>query len=870
VSDIEVLDPYDHLTFRHATAMASLRDIVDHLAEKFPQLSFLPTSTENETQLASLQKHRETARWRRIFLLSLFFAIPNFIIGMMHMYLPFMGWTQWKLMTGIYLGQVICLFLTIPVQCILARSFYINAYKSLKHGAATMDVLVCLGTTAAFSYSVLNMFFAMFSSNPDYKPQVFFDTSTMLITFVSLGRYIENLAKGKTSAALTDLMALTPSSATIYVDPEDYSDGAATRKIPTELVQVDDVVLLVPGEKIAADGVVLTGATSVDESMVTGESLTVAKKVDSHVVGGTVNGLGTITFRVTRAGADTTLSHIVKLVEEAQTSKAPIQQFADRVAGVFVPIVISLALFTFFLWMSVAMFKRHLPKAFSAPGASKFGVCLKLCISVVVVACPCALGLSTPTAVMVGTGVGAKNGVLIKGGRALEACKNIRRVVLDKTGTVTIGKMIAADLRWAPGSVPITEAGLSEAQALSLTTAAPPLQRHAVMSLISLAESRSEHPLAVAVAAYGRETLAEAGLSPPAGEVAEFENVPGQGIEALIRMHSRDERVRIGKASYILGEEDGSGSAGLPSTLQRFEAEQTSRANIVIYVSVIREGNAIPILALALADTPKPTSAQAIEALRAKGIKVTMLTGDSEATARAVAKQVGIDEDEVYAGVSPKGKATIVANLSADGDVAMVGDGINDSPALVAASLGIALGSGTSVAIEAADVVLMRSDLLDVVAALDLGRTIYSKIRVNLVWATFYNILMIPLAMGVLLPWGFHLHPMMAACAMAFSSVSVVLSSLTLKWWRRPAGSVPPGEYVEPGGVIRGMAEGRAALDAFLASFSHGAHRAADRLRDVPGVGEPIARILERTRFGRAGPSARGEDYEAIPLTGGF
>jgi len=868
--DIELDEPYDHLVFRHTPTLASLRDIVDTLADRFPQLSFLPTSTENETQLASLRKYRETARWRRTFLISACFAVPNFMIGMMHMYLPFMGWTQWKLITGIYLGPLMCLFLTIPVQCFLAKRFYINAYKSLKHGSATMDVLVVLGTTAAFTYSVLNMFFGMFSSDKDYKPQVFFDTSTMLITFVSLGRYIENLAKGKTSAALTDLMALTPSSATIFVDPKNHTDGAPTRKIPTELVQVDDVVLVVPGEKIAADGIVISGVTTVDESMVTGESLTIAKAVDSHVVGGTVNGLGTITFRVTRAGSDTTLAHIVKLVEEAQTSKAPIQQFADRVAGVFVPVVISLALLTFFAWMSIAMFKRHLPKVFSAPGASKFGVCLKLCISVVVVACPCALGLSTPTAVMVGTGVGAKNGILIKGGRALEACKDVRRVVVDKTGTVTIGKMIAADICWAPGTVPITEAGLSEAQALSLTTAAPPLQRHTVLSLISLAESRSEHPLAVAVASYGREKLSEAGLSPPLGDVTEFESVPGQGIEALVRMHNRDERVRVGKATYVLAEKAGEGSSQLPGLLQRFANEQTNMANIVVFVSVIREGQAIPVLALSLADTPKPTSAQAIAALRSMGIKVTMLTGDSEATARAVARQVGIDEDEVYAGVSPKGKATIVGNLSADGDVAMVGDGINDSPALVAASLGIALGSGTSVAIEAADAVLMRSDLLDVVAALDLGRTIYSKIKANLVWATFYNILMIPLAMGFFLPWGFHLHPMMAAAAMAFSSVSVVLSSLTLKWWRRPANSVPPGEYVERGGVARGFSEGRAMWDAFLASTAQVTHRTADRIRNVPVIGAPVSRLLENTRYGRAGPSARMDDYEAIPLTAGL
>lgn len=664
-------------------------------------------------------------------------------------------------------------------------------------------MLVVLGTSAAFTYSIAAMFFAMFSSDPDYKPQTFFDTSTMLITFVSLGRYIENLAKGKTSAALTDLMALTPSSATIFIDSEDEGQDAETakgasktRKIPTELVQVGDVVLLVPGEKIPADGEVLSGSTSVDESMVTGEAVPLPKSVGSQVIGGTVNGLGTVTFRVTRAGADTALSQIVKLVEDAQTSKAPIQAFADRVAGIFVPIVISLAFLTFSGWMIISLLNStgNLPDVFSSPGVSKFGVCLKLCISVVVVACPCALGLSTPTAVMVGTGVGAQNGILIKGGKALEACKDVRRVVLDKTGTVTEGKMKVAAVAWAP-SANLTVGSqqqqplLDTPQTLSLTTAAPPLQRHTVLALLSLAESRSEHPLAVAVASHGRETLSDARLSPPNGEIVSFESVTGQGVEATIRLaHGRGEEViRVGKLDHILSSDiksaEAFGEPALSPALRDFEAEQMKAARTVIFVSIVRNAQPIPVLALALSDAPKPSSMQAIRALREMGIAITMLTGDADVTAKAVAREVGIDEDEVYAGVSPKGKAKIVTDLMHrdGGGVAMVGDGINDSPALVAASLGIALSSGTSVAIEAADVVLMRSDLLDVVAALDLGQTIFTKIKANLLWACCYNVLMIPLAMGFLLPWGIHLHPMMAALAMAFSSVSVVLSSLTLK-----------------------------------------------------------------------------------------
>ena len=681
---------------------------------------------------------------------------------------------------------------------------FLMACKAITNCLLThRDVLVVIGTTAAFTYSVLNMFFAMFSSDPEYRPQTFFDTSTMLFTFVSLGRYIENLAKGQTSAALTDLMSLTPASASILIDPSAKVEPGNTRKIPTELVQEDDIVLVVPGEKIPADGVVISGSTSVDESMVTGEALPVPKAVDSQVIGGTVNGLGTITFRVTRAGSDTALSQIVKVVEDAQTSKPPIQQFADRVAGIFVPVVITLSLFTFLSWMVISHVWTSLPAVFHSPGVSKFGVCLKLCISVVVVACPCALGLSTPTAIMVGTGVGAQNGILIKGGKALEACRDVKRVVLDKTGTVTEGKMRVVAISWAPPTAhslaPVAEEvndhGHSDATAASLShsTSASPLQRHAVLSLISLAQSRSEHPLAVAVAAYGREALLDARLPVPMGDVLDFESVPGEGIEAVVRLSTKvEERIKIGKPTFVLAATakaaETSGAAALSAGSTAFINEQASHGRTVIHVSVVRGSECIHVLSLALADAPKATSKQAIAAFGRMGITVSLLTGDAEVTAKAIAREMGIDEDEVYAGVSPRGKAIIIKDLSAKhggpgggAGVAMVGDGINDSPALVAASLGIALSSGTSVAIEAADVVLMRSDLLDVVAALDLGRTIYRQIKLNLLWACCYNVLMIPLAMGLLLPWGIHLHPMMAAAAMAFSSVSVVASSLTLK-----------------------------------------------------------------------------------------
>jgi len=815
VESVTFLYPFEHISLVHSPTLVSLRLIVDSLAKSYPNITVLPSaSSSDDAQLASLQKVHEISVWRRTFWLSVLFAVPVFVVSMMAMWLPhwLMGWTMTKLCRGIYLGDVVALLLTLPVQFGLARRFYRSAWKSLKHRSATMDVLVVMGTSSAFAYSIFAMFAAMFNADDSYRPQVFFDTSTMLVCFVSLGRYIENMAKGKTSAALTDLMSLTPSSATIFIDPATGRAGEAggeTRKIPTELLQVGDVVLLVPGEKIPADGEVVSGSSSVDESMVTGEAIPISKNLGSLVIGGTVNGLGTINIEVTRAGKDTALSQIVKLVEEAQTSKAPIQDFADRVAGIFVPIVISLSLITFIIWMIVSHRSdaSSLPGIFTTPGATKLSVCLKLCISVIVVACPCALGLSTPTAIMVGTGVGARNGILIKGGKALEACKDVRRIVLDKTGTVTEGRMKVVSVNWLPSNSltvgvrpPLSgrsDDELDSAATLSHTTADSHTQRYVVLSLLALAEARSEHPLALAIAMYGRDMLLEAGLAAPDGEVVDFVSGTGQGLEAVVRLaNGRGEaRIRVGKKSYVAGlDGDDSEKAtfdGFPQQLEAFEKQQTGRARTVVFVSLLpvdlagrdRSATAVPVMAISLTDSAKPSSITAIRSLREMGIKVTMLTGDAKETALAMAREVGVDESEVYAGASPKGKAKIITDLMErdNGGVAMVGDGINDSPALVAASLGIALSTGTSVAIEAADIVLMRSDLLDVVAALDLGRTIFTKIKVNLLWACCYNILMIPLAMGVFLPWGWHLHPMMAAFAMAFSSVSVVGSSLMLR-----------------------------------------------------------------------------------------
>ncbi|EKM50173.1 uncharacterized protein PHACADRAFT_264752 [Phanerochaete carnosa HHB-10118-sp] len=801
------------------------------IVERIEELGFdaMLSDEQDATQMQSLTRMKEIREWKTRFYWSVCFAAPVFFISMISMQIPWLhALFSTRLYHGIYLGDFIILLLTTPAQFWIGGKFYNNAWKALKHGGATMDVLIMLGTSAAYFYSLFAMLAALFNTDPDYYPFVFFDTSTMLIMFVSLGRFLENRAKGRTSAALTDLMALAPSMATIYTDAPACTQE---KRIPTELVQAGDTVKLVPGDKIPADGTVLRGSSTVDESAVTGEPLPVLKQPGDSVIGGTVNGLGTFDMVVTRAGKDTALAQIVKLVEEAQTSKAPIQAFADKVAGYFVPTVISLSLITFTGWMIISHIvgEDYLPDMFRHH-ASRLAVCLQLCISVVVVACPCALGLSTPTAIMVGTGMGAKNGILIKGGRALEASRSIKHIMLDKTGTITEGRMTVAQWSWAhseyeevyddarahvDGSAPLPDAPLSTLVQADLT-------RADIIALVSATEARSEHPLAKAVAAYGKEVLGRASLNSREVTLETFESITGAGVKATATIADSTGRftVFVGNARFASQSDE----VRLPAALSTFDAVEEDQGRTAIFVSIATAPSTHPtiVCAIALADAPKRSSAQAIKALEAMGVEVNMMTGDAKGTALAIAKQVGIRPDHVWAGMSPKGKAAVVTELMEKygGGVAMVGDGINDSPALVAASVGVALSSGTSVAIEAADIVLVRSDLLDVVAALHLSRSIFAAIRRNLVWACVYNVLGIPLAMGLFLPVGLHLHPMMAGAAMAFSSVSVVTSSLMLRFWTRPPSSVLPGEVAMSEGTL---------LDALKAAL----HEQWDGFRDL-------------------------------------
>ena len=787
-------------------AALGIRDLVEAIED----LGFdaVPAADEsNLTQLQSLARTKEVQSWRRAFWSALTFAVPVFLISMIF---PMVGFLRpavnFRLFPGLYLGDLVCFFLTLPVQFGIGKRFYRSAWKALKHRAPTMDVLVIFGTSAAFAYSIFAILYSICLGDPDYHPMIFFDTSTMLITFVSFGRYLENMAKGKTSEALSKLLSLAPSKTTIYTDAP-----VCTKEkiISTELVQIEDYVKIVPGDKIPADGFIVSGESSVDEGMVTGEVIPVMKRAGDVVIGGTVNGHGTFNMRVSRAGKDTALAQIVKLVQDAQTSKAPIQAFADTVAGYFVPTVITLSLLTFFGWMVVAHISHKLPMIFREQGSNTFMVCLKLCISVVVVACPCALGLSTPTAVMVGTGVGAQNGILIKGAGPLEASHKIDTILLDKTGTLTLGRLSVTGVRWAE-----SESGARTSFDTALMkrgSQAWSASQSDVLLMMAAAESRSEHPLARAVSAYAKEALGFVDL-PSSIYVSAFESITGAGIRCEVSGQfssagSAKRIVAIGNLEFIRK----SGIA-CPNDLLAFRDREEALGRTTIFVAA---GDRLAC-SLSLADSLKPEARQAVDALRLMGVQVFMLTGDQEATAKAIAAEVGIEGTDVYAGVKPDAKREIVQSLQRKGHhVAMVGDGVNDSPALAAADVGIALCSGTDIAIEAADIVLMRADLTDVAAALDLSRTIFRKIRLNFLWATVYNMIGIPLAMGLLLPWGIHLHPMLAGAAMAMSSVSVVGSSLMLKNWRRPAhlakpGSLPPPK--EPSLVKTGLEAANLAL----------------------------------------------------------
>ncbi len=618
--------------------------------------------------------------------------------------------------------------LATPVQFWIGRRFYKGAWNSFKHRAADMNTLVAVGTSAAYFYSVVATLFPALIAEGGRRADVYFDTSAVIIALILFGRMLEARAKGRMSAAIKLLAGLQPRTANVLRDGQPV-------ETPVAEVRVGDRILVKPGERIPLDGVVVKGRSSVDESMITGESLPVSKKEGDEVIGSTINKAGGFEFRVTRIGGDTTLAQIIKLVEEAQGSKAPIQRLADVIAGIFVPVVVSLALATFVIW-------------FDFGPAPRLTFSLLNFVAVMIIACPCALGLATPTAIMVGTEKGAARGILIKGGESLETAHRIDTVVFDKTGTLTKGEPEVTDVLVLPGVEP--------GKALALAASA---------------EQASEHPLGEAIV---RKARAE-GLSFLAAD--DFAVIEGKGVEAVID----GQKVVVGNRALLEQNKVGLGD------LERKTAEVSAEGQTPVFIAL--DGRAAALFAIA--DDLKENSVEAVAALKRRGLHLIMLTGDNRLTAEAIARRAGIEN--VQSGLLPGDKVREIKKLQAEGRrVAMVGDGINDAPSLAQADLGIAIGAGTDIALEASDVTLIRGDLRGVAEAIELSRRTIRTIKQNLFWAFAYNVLGIPIAAGVLFPFlGILLNPMIASAAMAFSSVSVVSNSLRLRSadltraWRR-------------------------------------------------------------------------------------
>ncbi len=662
------------------------------------------------------KRGRELKKMKLRLITAAVFALPELYIAMSHM-ISALGLPLPQFMSPHSFPLVFALvqfLLTVPVIAAGSRFFRVG-FKSLLKGAPNMDTLVAIGTGSAFLYSTFAMVM-IYLGDFSFAKSLYFESAAVVITLVMVGKYLEAVSKGKTSEAIKKLMSLAPKTAIVVKD-------GAELEVPVEEVEVGDIVLVRPGTSIPVDGVVTEGISSVDESMLTGESLPVEKQPDAPVTGGSMNGEGLLRFRVTKVGTDTALSKIIRLVEDAQSKKAPIAKLADIVSGYFVPVVIGIAFLTAIAW---------------ALAGKDFNFVLTSFVSVMVIACPCALGLATPTAIMVGTGKGAELGVLIKGGEALETAHKINTVVLDKTGTITEGKPELTDIK------PYSKWEASE-----------------LLLLGASAERGSEHPIARAIV----EGAQKQGLS--LVEPEEFKAVPGRGIDASVQ----GKRVLAGNIKLM--QENGIDASGA----EKDAADISARGRTLMYVAV----DGVLAGLMAAADTVKPTSKQAIQKLKRLGIEVVMITGDNASTAAAIAQEVEIDR--VLSDVLPQDKAGEVQKLQQSGrKVAMVGDGINDAPALVQADIGMAIGTGTDVAVESADIVLMRGDLNEVPVAVALSRATIRNIKQNLFWAFVYNLAGIPLAAGVFYLFGGPLlDPIFAGAAMALSSVSVVSNALRLK-----------------------------------------------------------------------------------------
>lgn len=789
------------------------------------KLGFGVSTKRNDAENRQYLDHRlEIQKWRTSFLVSLAFGAPS-MIAMAYFMMSMSSMSEADMccvLPGLSLENLISFILSTPVQIFGGWHFHIQAYKAIRHGTTNMDVLISMTATISYIYSVLILIAAMITEETS-SPKTFFDTPPMLLVFVSLGRWLEHIAKGKTSEALSKLLSLQAADAVIVTLGADH-EILTERLVKIDLVQPGDILKVNQGNKIPVDGQVFIGNSSCDESLITGESMPVPKREGSTVIGGSINLSGPLYIKATQTGEKTTLAQIVRLVEEAQMSKAPIQHIADKIAGFFVPFVIGVSLLTLIAWVVIGYINLEYILLLNDDRMHQsdrnrdeiiFQNAFRSALSVLAIACPCALGLATPIAVMVGTGVGAVNGILIKSSDSLENAHKVNSVVFDKTGTIT--------------------RGFPSVTNIGLFTNNGAFNIGKILVIIGVAELNSEHPIATAIVHYVRQVI-ETELS---GRCSHYQSVPGCGMKCRISFIS-DTLANAAKSSKITGfvnnlqnnsndalqlndvlidfaqivpEQDSNvnntqeskintlnidstevfevcvgnrewmrrNAITIPHEVESTMVKEESSGHTVVLAVIDGELSAI----ISVADSIKPEAHLAVYTLKKMGFDVTLLTGDNKLTADTIAKQVGIDQ--VFAEVLPSHKVEKIQQLQKQGKkVAMVGDGVNDSPALAQSNVGIAIAAGTDVAIEAADIVLMRNDLLDVIASIDLSRETVKRIRLNFLFASLYNILGLPIAAGLFSPLGIRLQPWMATAAMALSSVSIVGSSLLLKLYRKP------------------------------------------------------------------------------------